>query len=51
MYKSVHNFVSTCESCQIHSGVRHRDELHPTYPLTVHFKWMVYLVTMPMGEG
>ena len=51
MYKSVHDFVSTCESCQMHSVVRHRDELHPTYPLTVHFKWMVDLVTMPMGEG
>ena len=35
----------------MHSVVRHRDELHPTYPPTVHFKWMVDLVTMPMGEG
>ena len=51
LYKSVHDFVSTCESCQMHSVVRHRDELHPTYPPTVHFKWMVDLVTMPMGEG
>jgi hypothetical protein len=31
--------------------VRHRDELHPTYPPTVHFKWMVDLVTMPLGVG
>ena len=51
IYKSVHDFVSTCESCQMHSIVRHRDELHPTYPPAVHFKWMVDLVTMPMGEG
>ena len=35
----------------MHSIVRHRDELHPTYPLTVHFKWMVDLVTMSMGVG
>ena len=47
----VHQFVTTCEVCQMHSVVRHRDELHPTYPLTVHFKWMVDLVTMPMGVG
>ena len=47
----MHDFVSTCESCRMHSVVRHRDELHPTYPLTVHSKWMVDVVTMPMGEG
>ena len=35
----------------MHSIVRHRDELHPTYPPTVHFKWMVDLVTMSMGVG
>ena len=50
MYKSVHDFVSTCESSQIHSMVRHRDELHLTYPPAVHFKWMVDLVTMLIGE-
>jgi hypothetical protein len=50
-YKDVHRFVTTCESCQMHSMVRHRDELHPTYPPTVHFKWMVDLVTMPLGVG
>ena len=51
LYRDVHRFVTTCESCQMHSVVRHRDELHPTYPPTVHFKWMVDLVTMPMGVG
>ena len=35
----------------MHSIVQHRDKLHPTYPLTVHFKWTVDLVTMPMGVG
>ena len=29
----------------------HRDELRPTYPPTIHFKWMVDLVSMPMGVG
>ena len=48
-YRDVHRFVTTCESCQMHSIVRHRDELHPMYPPTIHFKWMVDLVTMPMG--
>ena len=51
MYKSVHDFVSTCDSSHMHSVVRYRDELHPTYSPTVHFKSMVDLVTMPMGEG
>jgi hypothetical protein len=51
LYKDVHPFVTTCESCQMHSMVRHWDELHPTYPLTVHFKWMVDLVRMPLGVG
>ena len=51
IYKSVHNIVSTCESCQMHSIVRYRDELHQTYPPVMYFKWMVDLVTISMGEG
>ena len=48
MYNNVSHFVGTCESYQIHSNVRHRNEFHPTYPLTIHFKSMVDLVTMPL---
>ena len=44
IYKDVLYFDSTCESCQVHSNMRHCDELRPTYPLTIHFKWMVDLV-------
>ena len=44
LYRDMHRFVTTCESCQVH-------ELHLTYPPTVHFKWMVDLVTMSMGVG
>ena len=51
MYNDVHHFVTTCESCQIHSRIRHHDKLHPTYPLTIHFKWMVELMKIPMGVG
>mgnify|MGYP007051851804 FL=1 len=51
MYKDVAHFVETCESCQMYSNVRHKDEIHPTYPLMVHCKWMVDLVTMPMVVG
>ena len=51
MYKDVHQFLSTCESYQMHSVVRHRYELHLTYPPAIHFKWMVDLVTMLMGAG
>ena len=45
------DLMTTCESCQMHSLVRHGHELHPTYPPTVHFKWMMDLVTMPMRVG
>jgi hypothetical protein len=51
LYRDVHRFVTTCKGCLMHSIVRHRDELHPTYPMTIHFKWMVDLVTIPMGLG
>ena len=51
MCKDVLNFVSTCESWQVHSNIRHCDELQLTYPLTIHFKWMVDLVSMLMGVG
>ena len=50
MYKDVAHFVQTCESCQMHSNVRHRDELHTTYPWTMHFKWMVDFVAV-LTEG
>ena len=47
-YSEVHG---KCEKCQIYSGVRHRDELHPTFSLTINFKWMVDIVAMPTGMG
>ena len=49
MYKDVVQFVETCVVCQQYSIVRHRDGLHPTYPLALHYKWVVDLITMPMG--
>lgn len=51
MYKDVAEFVGSCEICQVYSNIRHRDGLHPTYPLSIHFKWVVDLVAMPMGLG
>ena len=51
MYKDVQHFVTTCESFQVHSMIQHRDELLPSYPPTIHFKWMVDLVTMLVGLG
>ena len=49
MYKDVQHFVETCVICQMHSNVRYRDGLQPTYPLAMHYKWVVDLVTMPLG--
>ena len=51
MYKDVMKFVETCEICQRYSTIRYRDELKPTYSSSMHYKWMVDLVTMPLGEG
>ena len=49
MYKDVSQFVESCVACQMYSNIRHRDGLHPTYPLAMHYKWVVDLVTMPLG--
>ena len=45
MYNDVVDFTESWEKCPIYSGVRHRDELHPT----INFKWMVDIVAMPSG--
>jgi hypothetical protein len=49
LYKDVEEFVASCVVCQLQSKVRFRDELHPTYPLAIHFQWMIDLVAMPLG--
>ena len=49
LYKDVEEFVSSCKECQLQSKVRYRDGLCPTYPLAIHFQWVVDLVAMPMG--
>ena len=49
LYKDVEEFVGSCETCQVYSNIRHRDGLNPTYPLAIHYKWVVDLVAMPMG--
>ena len=48
-YKDVASYVETCKECQIYSNIHHKDELHPTYPLSIHYKWMVDIVVMPLG--
>jgi hypothetical protein len=47
--KDVEDFVASYIQCQLQSKVRYRDELHPTYPLVVHFQWVINLVTMLSG--
>ena len=49
--KDIAHFVATCESWQMHSNVRHRDELYPIYHFVEYFQWMVDLVVMPMAVG
>ena len=38
-------------NANLYSNVQHRDELHPSYPLSMHYKWLVDIVVMPMGLG
>jgi hypothetical protein len=49
MYTDVRLYVETCKTCQVYSKVRHRDGLKPTYPLCLHFQWVLDLVHMPSG--
>jgi hypothetical protein len=49
MYKDVEKFVETCIPCQLQSKAQHRDGLRPTYPLCIHFQWVIDLVAMPSG--
>ena len=51
MYKDVHHFVLTCESCQMHLAICYRDKLHLTYTPTIHFKCMIDLVKLSMWVG
>ena len=51
MYKDVAEFTESYKKYQVYSGVRDRDELHPTFSPTIYFKWMVNIVAMPTGIG
>ena len=51
MYRDIAGFTGSCEKCQMYSGIRHRDELHPTFSPTINLKWMVDIVSMPTGIG
>ncbi|KAL2614093.1 hypothetical protein R1flu_025785 [Riccia fluitans] len=49
LYQDAAGFVESCVECQMQSKVRHRDGLKPTYPLSMHFQWVLDLVIMPIG--
>lgn len=49
LYKNIEEFVASCTECQLQSKVRYRDMLHLTYPLSMHFQWVIDLVAMPLG--
>ena len=51
MYRDIAKFTGNCEKCQMYSGIRHRDELHPTFSPTINLKWIVHIVSMPTGIG
>ena len=50
MFKDVENFVRSCQKCQLFSTVGEREELHPTYPIGIHFRWSLDIVHMPPGK-
>lgn len=37
LYKDVEEFEASCIECQLQSKNKYKDELHPTYPLAMHF--------------
>lgn len=49
MYVDVREYVGSCETCQYYSKIQHRDGLNPTYPLSLHFQWVIDIVHMPPG--
>ena len=49
LYKDVEEFVASCLTCRLQSKIRYKDELHPTYPPSIHFQWVIDLVIMPPG--
>ena len=38
LYKDVEEFVASCITCQLQSKIRCKNELHPTYPPSIHFQ-------------
>ncbi|KAL3694970.1 hypothetical protein R1sor_008621 [Riccia sorocarpa] len=46
MYSDVDKFVGSCLHCQFYSKVRHRGSLVPTFPPSIHFRWVLDLVMM-----
>ncbi|KAL3689660.1 hypothetical protein R1sor_015969 [Riccia sorocarpa] len=49
LYRDVESFVRSCLHCQFYSKVRYRDGLVPTFPHSIHFRWVLDLVMMPPG--
>ncbi|KAL3698024.1 hypothetical protein R1sor_012100 [Riccia sorocarpa] len=49
LYKDVESFVRSCLHCQFYSKVRYKDGLVPTFPPSIHFRWVLDLVMMPSG--
>jgi hypothetical protein len=45
------DFAASCETCHMYSNIHHRNGLHLSYPLAINYKWVVDLVTMPVGLG
>ena len=48
-YIEIREYVESCPECQYYSKIRHRDGLCPTYPLSLHFQWVLDIVHMPKG--
>ena len=49
LYKDIEEFVASCITNQLQSKIRYKNELHPTYPPSIHFQWVIDLVIMPPG--
>lgn len=50
-FRDTKRFVESCETCQMYSRLRYEEDLHPQWPISLHYRWSFDVVSMPKGHG
>jgi hypothetical protein len=50
LYEDVKQFVQTCKPCQLYSSRQVNEPLHPVFVNSLHRRWYVDVVTVPIGQ-